>query len=150
MQLKRQPKRTKNFTKECLVKRFCTICSLEIIKNPRTSWKQYLNQKYCTLNCKGTAYEQELLGENNPNYKHGLSTDDQIVRGSNEYKTWRKLVFKRDKYTCQVCKKVGGNLNADHIKPFALYPKLRFNLSNGRTLCVPCHKNTPTYGVKVK
>ena len=38
------------------------------------------------------------------------------------------------------CGQVGGYLEADHIKPFSLYPELRFELSNGRTYCKPCHK----------
>ena len=40
----------------------------------------------------------------------------------------------------------GTHLSQYHIKPFADYPDLRFELSNGRTLCVPCHTKTPTYG----
>jgi 5-methylcytosine-specific restriction endonuclease McrA len=33
-------------------------------------------------------------------------------------------------------------LEADHIKPWAYFPSLRFELSNGRTLCRPCHDKT--------
>ena len=43
----------------------------------------------------------------------------------------------------------GGKLNADHIKPFSLFPELRFDLNNGRTLCVECHKKTDTYCEKI-
>ena len=69
-------------------------------------------------------------------------------RHSYKYRKWRKLVFQRDGYTCQECGQVGGVLNADHIKPWALFPELRFELDNGRTLCVKCHKDTDTYGVR--
>lgn len=82
-------------------------------------------------------------------WKGGITKESQIIRTSAEYKQWRIGVFKRDNYTCVECKVVGGYLQADHIKPFSLFPDLRFDLSNGRTLCKDCHKATDTYGKKM-
>ena len=78
-------------------------------------------------------------------WKGGITPISFKIRSSLKYKTWRRNIFKRDDYTCQVCGKRGGTMHADHIKSFAKYPKLRFRLSNGRTLCVLCHKKTDTY-----
>lgn len=61
-------------------------------------------------------------------------------RHCSEYAEWRKKVFERDEYTCQVCGKVGGKLNAHHIREYARYPYLRYEVSNGITLCEKCHK----------
>jgi len=80
----------------------------------------------------------------------GLTSLNERIRKSVEYRLWRESVFERDNYTCQFCKKKGGNLNADHIKPFSLYLKLRFELDNGRTLCIPCHRTTDTWGMRGK
>lgn len=59
------------------------------------------------------------------------------------YQDWRNSVLSRDKYTCQhcqrICKKYEKGLAAHHIKPYASYPELRFELSNGLTLCRECH-----------
>ena len=56
-------------------------------------------------------------------------------------------MFERDSYFCVIGgKEHGSDIQADHILPFANYPDLRFDVSNGRTLCVMCHKNTETYG----
>ncbi len=81
-----------------------------------------------------------LKKELNPNWQGGITSIHQVIRQSLEYEEWRKAVFERDNYTCQGCRKIGGWLEADHIKPFSLYPELRFELSNGRTLCKPCHR----------
>ena len=90
------------------------------------------------------------LGSKSYNWKGGLTSEAERIRKSLPYRLWRKAVFERDDYTCQDCGKRGGKLNADHIKPFALFPELRFNVSNGRTLCsVPCHRRTETYGGRV-
>lgn len=89
-------------------------------------------------------------GENNHFWKGGATAINDKIRTSIEYKLWRDAVYKRDKYTCRFCGQKGGNLEADHIKRFADYPELRFAIDNGRTLCVPCHKTTDTWGKKRK
>jgi hypothetical protein len=83
------------------------------------------------------------------NYKGGITPINEHIRKSLEYKLWRESVFVRDEYTCIWCGQVGGRLNADHIKPFSLFPELRFAIDNGRTLCEDCHKTTDTFGNKI-
>jgi hypothetical protein len=84
------------------------------------------------------------------NWRGGLTEISKRIRGQDEYKLWRSAVFERDKFTCIWCGQVGGKLNADHIKPFALYPELRFAIDNGRTLCIECHRKTSTYGGRTR
>lgn len=79
-------------------------------------------------------------------WKGGITPEVRAIRTSFEYKLWREAVFKRDNFTCVFCGVRGQRLNADHIKPFSVFKELRFDVDNGRTLCVPCHKATPTYG----
>lgn len=84
------------------------------------------------------------------NWRGGITPISHKIRNSDEYKIWRKAVFERDDHTCQSCFKRGGDLEADHIKPFALFPELRFITDNGLTLCKPCHRKTPTFGQNIK
>lgn len=92
-----------------------------------------------------------VKGEKSSFWRGGVCPENLRIRTSTEYKLWRKAVFERDHYTCIWCgDDRGGNLQADHIKPFSSYPALRFAIDNGRTLCVPCHKKTDTYGNKAK
>lgn len=74
------------------------------------------------------------------NWKGGITPKNQVLRSSNGYKEWRNSVFKRDEYTCRICGKRGGRLNAHHIKMWSKFPELRFAVSNGVTLCEDCHK----------
>lgn len=81
--------------------------------------------------------------------------------GSFLYREFTKLVFERDNYTCVLCGIRGGKLNADHypksfsaivkehsIKNMAQAMSCRelWDVNNGRTLCVDCHRKTETYG----
>ena len=57
------------------------------------------------------------------------------------YKDWRKKVYARDNFQCQWpnCN-IKKKLNAHHIKTWADYPSLRYNIDNGITLCYTHHK----------
>jgi 5-methylcytosine-specific restriction endonuclease McrA len=88
-------------------------------------------------------------GPLSPNWRGGKRTERQAAMSKWEYKDWRASVFKRDNFTCQSCHVRGGELHADHIKPWSLFPDLRYEISNGRTMCVDRHRMTPTWGAKV-
>ena len=88
-------------------------------------------------------------------WKGGITPINKMFRTSVEYKEWRKHVFNRDDYTCQACgtRSMKGNpvyLHADHVMPFSLYPSLRLEILNGRTLCAPCHRKTSTWGNRAR
>ncbi len=81
------------------------------------------------------------------------------IRKCLEYRNWRSFVFERDNYTCTTCGESGVYIHADHIKQFAfvisenniktfeeaLECKELWDVKNGRTLCVPCHRRIPVY-----
>lgn len=89
-------------------------------------------------------------GELSNAYIDGSSKVNKLLRSRDDYKQLRLQVFKRDNFTCQLCLKRGGKLELDHIKEWCNYPELRYELTNCRTLCNPCHKQTPNYGPKAK
>lgn len=89
---------------------------------------------------KGKKFVQ-VSGERHWNWKGGITPLKKTIRESIEYKLWRDAVFSRDNWTCTICNKTGGNLNADHLKMFAYHPELRFAIDNGRTLCQGCHRS---------
>lgn len=89
---------------------------------------------------------RRMAGSTHYAWKGGITPETQRLRSSGKYADWRKAILRRDNYTCQLCGIRGGKLVADHIFAWSTHPELRFELSNGRTLCVPCHKQTPNYG----
>jgi len=98
---------------------------------------------FCSTKCSGS-YK---VREKSPSWKGGIKKDKDR-RKSFEGIRWRKSVFARDDFTCQHCGTKGGYIEAHHIKPYKPYPKLRFDLTNGITLCKSCHKKTDSYGAK--
>lgn len=92
-------------------------------------------------------HKAKLRGANSPFWRGGRASEVRVAREQADYKLWRKQVFERDHYACQHCGQKGRVLNADHKMPFSLLPKyMRLDLNNGRTLCIACHRKTPTYG----
>ena len=95
---------------------------------------------------------ESRMGEKNPMWKNNATERNYGIRNTEDYRKWRKAVFERDNYTCQLCGFTGKNsyqeivIHADHIQPLAYFPEFRFELSNGRTLCVWCHRQTDTWG----
>lgn len=102
-------------------------------------------------------------GTKNHNWKNGITPLRNKIYKSNEWKTWRNRIFRRDEYTCKNCGLNGGRLEADHfkIKFCDLLKKYKvkslidikkhksmWDISLGRTLCRECHIKTPNYGNK--
>lgn len=82
-----------------------------------------------------------LRGPDNPNWKGGVSNRKSMEMAKFEYQVWRRSVFERDKYICQICGYDKGKiLEAHHINAWANYPELRFDVNNGTTLCKFCHR----------
>jgi 5-methylcytosine-specific restriction endonuclease McrA len=111
----------------------CIVCSSECGKD-RT--------KYCSRKCYLSVHQA-----------NNVTPELDLLRRSATYREWRNAIFERDEYACVHCgdSNYSGRgrtvvLQADHIKSFAHYPDLRFDVSNGRTLCAPCHRQTDTYG----
>ncbi len=125
------------------------------IQGPRSLLtKQKISQKMTGVEKSiETRHKMSLArkGKNNNFWRGGVAiknkTERQLFMSTFEYKLWRESVFKRDNYACQQCGKRGGNLNADHIKPFRTFPNLRLKVENGRTLCADCHRRTNTWGI---
>ncbi len=83
---------------------------------------------------------EKISGKNNYNYNTNLTDEERADRRKNpEYKQWTKNVYRKDKYICQKCFKVGHKLNAHHIEGFAENKKLRTDINNGITFCKDCH-----------
>lgn len=59
-----------------------------------------------------------------------------------DYNNWRRNVYKRDNYTCQICNKNKCLIHAHHIIPKRLNKNLIFDINNGITLCKKCHEKT--------
>ena len=173
-------------------KRYVTYKCLLCLKESVVSF-EFRNRKVCGMKCRNKYFSGLYKGKKRPkevgekiskglmgkklSVEHRLALsvshlkEDTVynftnnVRRNVRYSEWRKTIFERDDYTCQICGIRGGKLHVDHIKMLstivrelevklgrqltlldALQSKEIWDLENGRTLCVPCHKKTPTWG----
>lgn len=102
----------------------CIVCG-----NPYFVERGRINTaKYCSFRCYWIDKDR------------GLTPKNEKGRKIRKYREWRTSVFTRDGFRCQICKKVGGKLNAHHIKNYSIFKNLRYDVNNGITLCLSCHK----------
>lgn len=82
-----------------------------------------------------------LFGEANNSYIDGRSKNSDY-RNSSALKTWRREVYERDGYKCQVCgaTREETEIEAHHLENFADNQDKRLDVDNGVTLCVKHHK----------
>lgn len=123
------------FQSRMSVKKICKLCGDEFVISP------VFQKRYSTCS-KEECRASNKSAENNPNWRGGVTSLRKRDMSTTKYKEWRLSVFVRDNYTCVFCAQRGGDLNADHIKPWAYFPDLRYDVDNGRTLCLGCHKKT--------
>ena len=107
------------------------------LKSGHTKSCGCLQKEAAVMNGESTI--RSWIGENHPSWKGGISSERRRFNASIEAKKWRMLVFERDGFKCKICGKVGGELNAHHIKQYAFHPELRLDIDNGITLCKECH-----------
>lgn len=120
-----------------------STCSPEVIEKI----KQTNLLRYGVENHMKTQKSRERFrGSNNPNWKGGNRKTIRTERENPEYRDWRKAVFVRDSYTCQICgahnyKGRGGTVAiiSHHLDCFKDFPDKRFDVDNGVTLCDKCH-----------
>lgn len=123
--------------------RICFNCNKKVkVFNSRKNKKFF-----CSKKCH---YEYIQVPENCSNYikdRTKVKSGDRSFRFSKRMSMWKKVIYKRDNYTCQLCgvrssKGKAVVLNCHHIKRFVDKPEIRFDTSNGITLCEQCHKKT--------
>jgi len=87
--------------------------------------------------------------EKHPNWKNGITSENNLIRNGIEAKLWKQSVFARDGYTCQKTGIKGGKLVAHHILNFSSHTELRFAIDNGITLSEKSHRAFhKIYGIK--
>ena len=90
---------------------------------------------------KNPMYGVQRFGKDNPNYKPEITDEErELGRLLEGYGVWRREVYERDNYTCQICgSNQGGTLVAHHKDGYHWCKKRRVDVSNGITLCENCH-----------
>ena len=146
--------------------KLCPTCDSWYKCDSRIGDRRWRKQTFCSKSCALKGNVRTLgknLGETNGSWKGGIADVNISIRMSYPYTQWRKAVFERDKWTCQMCGVSGVKIHADHIEAFAVLMRKHgidsvqsalicaelWDTNNGRTLCVPCHKTTDTYAGKV-
>ena len=140
-----------------LVKTKCCVCNKEFSVRKDVVYRGF--GKHCSRKCMGETYKKERSGSGSTNWKGGITDEIKLIKNSRKYKDWIISVFQRDGFRCAKCGKVKPKLNAHHLIRFKkLIDNLKeifgkdniyesamkysplWEINNGETLCVDCHK----------
>ena len=88
-----------------------------------------------------------MIGDKNPAWNPSLTDKEREHRRehrkswSNDYGEWAQAVKERDDFTCRACRRRGSiYLESHHIVSWKKFPKCRYDVENGATLCRDCHR----------
>lgn len=120
------------------------------LKHPNIIQEKTYDSLRHTSGCTICSYENRT-GENNYKWNINLTEKERESNKTRQsdflYVRWRKNIFKRDNYTCKICKTKGGELNAHHLNGYDNFPEQRLDINNGIILCETCHTDFhKTYG----
>lgn len=89
-----------------------------------------------------TEVRETLTGPDHHSWRHDISDEEREQRrDANKQAEWRDKVYARDGFACRRCgDDRGGNLNAHHIEGHSYAKEIRWEVSNGVTLCADCHR----------
>ena len=107
----------------------CLNCGKEFRKYKSEIKKTKNGRHFCSHQC----YYQYNHKDHHCQWKGG-----QHERMNPQSSEWRRAVISRDKGLCRRCLGT-SRLEAHHIRPFSTHPELRWEVSNGLTLCHNCH-----------
>jgi hypothetical protein len=88
------------------------------------------------------------IGEKNHSWIDGRSKVKGPARYGDDWDNVRYLIYNRDKFTCQDCKKTGIKMDVHHIIPFM--ETFDNSLNNLITLCRSCHMKREGNILKLK
>jgi len=140
-----------------LHKKVCQFCSKDYL----ASYGNHKKSKFCSLSCsaksrpefvygmlgKTTSDKQKAVVKSRTGEKHQrwIKDRDKVAKSEKKhldtkYKIWAKSVKERDKWICQLKDdECSGRLESHHILRWKDYPKLRYEIGNGITLCQNHH-----------
>ena len=135
--------RNTTWTCQCDCDNIVVVSRINLIAGDTKSCGCYQKQRASEANSNENHIAGWRNGKNNPNWhedRNSLKTDENIrIRQSPDGQEWRYMVYGRDNFTCQDCKKRGIYLVAHHLFSFSEWEELRFDVDNGVTLCKECH-----------
>lgn len=122
--------------------RICKECKIEKHLDEFYRRSNGTTSHCCCKACYLVKYSPNRGKPNLGRFKSGLTPWNRKEidgRYSRKAKSWRIAILDRDGHVCKLCNKRKKRMHAHHIKDWYNFPELRFDLSNGQTLCMSCH-----------